>query len=306
MPDPERKTISATEVPALFNASPYITKWMLYHKFASGMNIDSEPNERMNWGTKMQPLILAQVAEDKKLEVIPNIDDTYIRRGLIGCTRDATIICPDRGPGALEIKCVFDYRVWATNWQGGNHVPRHNEIQLQTQMYVGDCPPGWDRPRTFEWGMIAVWVCAELHYFERVPINSLWSDMVIEADCFFADVGKKNEPDAFGVSVEAPFITAMYPLVAGKELDLSNDPAHVKTSQDVSMYQTQKDMAAGNKRVTEELRIKLLALARDAQLVRLPCGVNYRVQKSGSGKTIVPFIPEVLSPPPQGEVNLGF
>src|SRR6202030_4173403 len=124
----------------------------------------------MSWGTKLQPLIIEQVAQERGLEVIPN-DDTYVRRGLLGCTRDATIIAPGIGPGALEIKCVFDYRVWMQKWNGGKSVPREVEIQLQQQMYVGAATENvrthmGDPLSSYKWGLIAVWVCADLYYFE--------------------------------------------------------------------------------------------------------------------------------------------
>src|SRR6202030_2608549 len=174
MPDPERKTLSATESPALFGASPYVTRWMLYQKFANGENIEKPADERMNWGKLMQPIIIEQVARERGLEVIPN-NDTYVRRGLLGCTRDATIIAPGIGPGALKIKCVFDYRVWMTKWNGGKTVPREVEIQLQQQMFVGDgdsnlTPEVIEKATPYNWGLIAVWVCADLYYFERQPI----------------------------------------------------------------------------------------------------------------------------------------
>jgi hypothetical protein len=302
MPDPEKKTISATEAPALFNASRYVTRWMLYHKFAKGMDIDDhEPNNRMRWGMKMQSLIAEQVSVDKDMQVIPNDDNTYVRRGLLGCTRDAVIICPERGPGALEIKCVFDYATWMDKWQGGQTVPRDYEIQLQTQMYVGD---GEDpifgqtnlRINPYSWGLLAVWVCADLFYFERRPV--LFDRLAQEAEYFFDDVAQLREPDASGAPVEAPYITAMFPTKEGMELDLSADSDHVKTSEDVGMYKDYKQLAASHGTLAESLRIKLLALAKDAEIVHLPCGVNYRVKKSGKGKTIVPFVPDVPSAPP--------
>lgn len=104
----------------------------------------------MDWGTRLQPLIIEQAARDLKLDVFPC--DTYVRNGNLGCTRDAEIICPDRGPGALEVKAVFDYKTWMREWDGGNSVPRHIEIQHQTQMLVGDGKV------PFSWGVIAAWV----------------------------------------------------------------------------------------------------------------------------------------------------
>ncbi len=312
MPDPLRTTISATEAPALFNASPYVTRWMLHHKFASGLVIDgAAPNSRMDWGKKMQPLILAQVAAEKGMEVIPNADDTYVRRGLLGCTRDAVIHCPERGPGALETKCVFDYATWMDKWQGGASVPRHYEIQLQTQMYVGEGELGSitkdgddyvlredGRIRSYHWGLLAVWVCAELHYFERREAAGLWRRLEDEAARFFADVYDGREPDAYGATVEAPYVTTMYPTREGQVLDLSADPEHITTSELVSALKDYRDIAASHSKLAEESRVKLLALARDAEQVLLPCGVNYRIRKSGKGKTIVPYVPEQPTAPP--------
>jgi hypothetical protein len=39
MPDRERLTVSATEASALFDASPYVTRWMLYRRFALGEEV---------------------------------------------------------------------------------------------------------------------------------------------------------------------------------------------------------------------------------------------------------------------------
>ena len=48
MPDQTLKTISASEAAALFNASPYVTRWMLYQRFAKlcaagGSEVDWRP-----------------------------------------------------------------------------------------------------------------------------------------------------------------------------------------------------------------------------------------------------------------------
>jgi len=309
MPDPNRLTLSATESPALFGASRYLTRFMLYHKFANGENIDKPADERMNWGKLMQPIIIEQVAKERGLEVIPN-PDLYVRRGLLGCTRDATIIAPGIGPGALEIKCVFDYRVWMQKWNGGKTVPRDVEIQLQQQMYCGcgenaeggiEIAPGVREGRgAYKWGLIAVWVCADLYYFERQPIHELWTDLERRAISFFSDVKYKREPDPFGAAVELPLLTKLFPTEPEKVLDLSADPDHVKTSEKVSMYVHYKSEKTGAAANEEKHRVELLALAKDAERVLLPCGVSYRVKKSGRGKTIDPYIPETPTPAPVG------
>jgi hypothetical protein len=302
MPDPDRKTLSATESPALFGASPYLTRWMLYQKFANGENIDKPATERMDWGNKMQPIIIDQVSKERGLEVIPN-PDAYVRRGLLGCTRDATIIAPGIGPGALEIKCVFDYRVWMTKWNGGKTVPREVELQLQQQMYVGegDDKRGYEFNSSYDWGLIAVWVCADMYYFERKPVPELWTDLERKAIAFFSDVRSKREPDPFGAAVELPLLNKLYPMQPGNVLDLSEDHDHIKTSEKVSLYDHLKSEKSGLEANVEKYRVELLALAKDAEYVKLPFGVSFKVKRVGrAGRTIDAYIPETPTAAPVG------
>jgi hypothetical protein len=296
MPDPQRKTISASQAAALWNSSPYATRWMLWHQFANGVVMDQPETSRMRWGKLLEPVILAEVAKAWKFEVFPNQE--YVRRGLLGATRDASIMAPGRGPGAVEVKCVFSYDVWMQDWQGGKTPPRQHEIQLQCQMKVGD----GDGTKPYQWGLLVAWVASDMYFFERAPITALWAQLDIEAARFFASVEKREEPEAFGAEVEIPWLTSLFPTVKDQVLDLSADHEHVKTAEDLRIYGTHKNLVGGYKRVTEEFRAKFLALAKEANFVRLPCGFSYRVQKSGNGKTIVPIIPEVpLDPPPVPE-----
>jgi hypothetical protein len=296
MPDPLRKTISATQAPALFNVSPYYTRWMLYQHFANGLDLDSGADARMNWGKKMQPLIVEQAAAELALEVRPNAEDTYHRRGLLGCTRDATIICPDRGPGALEIKCVFDYATWMRDWNGGKSVPRQNEIQLQQQMLVGD-----EAGESYRWGQIAAWVAGELHYFERAPIPELWRRLEQEAAEFWIAVTSKVEPEPFGATVEVPWLTELFPTVKGNALDLSADAAAEDTAQKIADYKYAKGQESAFGRAADLLRAEILALAKDHDEVLLPFGVKVNVsttrmaaqQRAASiQKRIKVFVPE--------------
>src|SRR6516165_2379934 len=198
MPDLERKTISATESPALFNASPYVTRWMLWRRFKHNDDISAEQTNRMFWGKELQPLLLKKAAADLKLEVQPNDGDTYQRHEhyLIGCTRDAEIYDPVRGWGSLEMKCCFDYGVWAREWGSGDRIPRHYEIQLQHQMLVGD------GKQAHTWGIIAVWVCGDMVYFERKPMPEFMRELGTAVGEFWISIEKNQEPDPFGSPVE--------------------------------------------------------------------------------------------------------
>jgi hypothetical protein len=292
MPDPARETISATEAAGLWNVSPYVTRWMLWQRFAKGVDLNSEANSRMSWGTKMQPLIIQQAAEDLKFEVIPNANDTYHRRGLLGCTRDATIICPDRGPGALETKCVFDYRTWMTDWDGGNAPPRQHEIQLQNQMLVGD------ESGSYKWGVIAAWVAGDVYYFERQPIPEFWKKLKSEAAAFFESVKEGREPDPFGVPIEVEWLTLLFPTERGKVIDLSGDESANQHAEAARAYVIAKEGENAGKRIAEPLRAKLLALAKDAETVWLPGAIKVSIGGNEKSKRLKVYIPEASQPSP--------
>lgn len=270
MPDPTRQTISATQMPVLFNASPWQTRWMMYHEFAGTVGERAPANSLMKWGLRMQPLVLQQAAEDLRLEIIPNDRDHYHRRGLFGCTRDATVICPDRGPGALEIKCCFNLQTWMQEWGGGEKVPRHYEIQLQDQIYVGD------EEQPYEWGMIGVWFAAEMRYFERKPLPELWRAAEFEAEHFLADVRAGHEPDPFGEPVELPVLAKMFPVQEHKIVDLSTGEDAEKLAQmvaDFEAFGAARKVAAKSE---EALKAKVKAVIRDAEEARFAHGITIR------------------------------
>lgn len=292
MPDPARTTISATESAGLFGVSPYVTRWMLWQKFAKGVDIDPPADARMTWGNKLQPLIIEQAAEDLALEVQPNAENTYLRRGLLGCTRDATIICPSRGPGALETKCVFDYRTWMADWNGGRSAPRHYEIQLQQQMFVGE-PEG----ASYDWGVICAWVAGEQHYLEREPIREVWDRLQEEADRFFEDVKAGREPDPFGDPMEIEWLVKLLPTERGKVIDLSADPGAEEHAERARQYVHAKEQENGGKRTAEPLRARLLALAKDAEEVLLPAGIKVRIGGNEKSKRLNVYVPADVAAP---------
>lgn len=278
MPDPNRQTVSATEAPALLDASPYTTRWMLYRRFKHGADIDKPADNRMDWGKRMEPLILAAAAEELRLEVIPNRDganeQVYERRGPLGCTRDATIICPDRGPGAIEAKTVFDYGVWMRDWNAGKTPPKHIEIQLQVQMFVGD----GEKP--FQWGTIPVWLAGELYHFERKPIPKLWAMLEEQATAFLADVAAGREPDPFGAPVEVLALTEMFPTQVGSVLALE-DPTteNIAIAEKVRLLKWHGGERLGHEKAEKAIKAELLALAKEHETIALPYGIKVTIKQ---------------------------
>lgn len=287
MPDPTKQTISATQSSALLNVNPYFTKWMLYHHFANGMDLGCEENDRIREGRRMQPLLLERAAAEFRLVVEPNEGNAYVRNGLLGATRDAQIICPDRGPGALETKCVFDYQVWMAEWEGGKRVPPHVEIQLQQQMLVGD------GKESFAWGVICVWVAAAQFYFERKPVGNLWQRLLVEAGAFFRDVEAKREPDPFGLSVEMRWLEELYPTIPHKTLDLRDDEDAEVMTRKAATYLRAKGESRMREKLTEALRAEFKALAKDNETVLLPGNAVIRWGARNRLKVTVPGAEEI-------------
>lgn len=283
MPDPKRLTISATEVAALFGESPWLTRWMLYHKFASGKPIDPQEDEHMEWGKRMQPLIIAKAAEELNLAVEPNESETYVRRGLLGCTRDAVIVDPSRGPGALETKCVFNWKVWQEKWGGGSVVPREYEIQLQVQMFVGDGNSPYD------WGVIAAWCGAHTYYFERAPQLKLWEVLEPEAALFLREVAEQREPDPFGLPIELPLLAEIYPTAKGRTIDYREATGADAYVHKIRIGNKAKETATINTSVYESIRAEFIALMKDADRLLLPSGANVRL---GKGRRISMWAPQ--------------
>ena len=298
MPDLARKTISATEMSGLFGISPYVTKWMLWQRFANGMMIESAADNRMSCGSKLEPLLIAQAAQDLKLEVKPNRDangwQEYVTRNLLGCSRDATIIAPDLGPGALETKCVFDYATWMREWDGGKRPPPHYEIQLQVQMYVGD------GVNSFEWGTLAVFVCGDMKYFNRHPIRDLWKVFEEEAEHFFMTVREKLEPPAFGKEVEWPLLRSLYPPTPKLILDYQNERDAFELAEDARMFNYYAEQESGNAKAKEKVKYRLLAAMKGAEELLLPNGIIARQRKHGSGVRVTVYVPSDL---PEGDIS---
>ena len=270
MPDPDRRSVSASEAAALFGLSPYTTRYMLYRKLAHGVVLDKPEDGRMSWGKKVEPLIVAQAALDMNLEVFPNQPPRYVRAGLLGCTRDADIYDPAVGPGALECKSVWDYSVWMTRWNGGERLPADIMIQVQTQMLVGD----GESP--FGWGLVAALVCGESKYWRVAPDPQLWKRLTEGAAQLFADIEEGNEPRADGLAIEEPWIKEQWPEIIRPEQDLQGDPEAAAYAEVARMYAHADAASKRFAKAAKDYKAKLLGLAADCEVTRLPAVTLYQ------------------------------
>jgi len=308
MPDPTRTTISATEMSGLLGVSPYVTKWMLFQRFAKGIEAPRPDHNRLDWGTKMEPLLLDQTAADLRLEVTTNRQadgsQIYLRRGLLGCSRDADIYDPQRGPGALETKCCFDYKILMQEWDGGKTPPRMHEIQLQQQMFVGD----GEKP--FEWGTIALWCGGDMTYFHRKPMPDLWELFQKEAIQFFEDVNAGTEPEPFGSPIEVPLLKQLFDKSSGEVInavDVMGEVEATKLAQQIVDADYQRTVRLAAEKVEDTTKARLLGLMKDAAELELPQGIRVKIIRSArAGYQVKPSVTVTVKTHIPQQIDGGF
>lgn len=271
MPDIARKSISASQTPALFDESPYTTRFMLYH-WLRGRDVEQEEDNRMRAGSLMQPMLLDMARHD--LNLVVESDQVFVRDGTLGSTKDAKIYDPQRGPGALETKACFDYKTWMTRWAGGSSPPRDIEIQLQTQMLVGD---GDGTPYT--WGVIGVWLAGDMRYYERPPHEELWAELRSRSAALIQDAEAGKEPDPFGAPIEIPLLNKLYPVLQRKTLDLSEEERGKEFAEKAMMYRAAAERRLAEEKTEKELKADLVALMADYDLLRLPNNISVELKR---------------------------
>lgn len=128
--------VGASEVSALFECCPYLTKFELWHRRQGNISEpDFADDERMEWGLRLEPAIIAAAADryGYRLEETPR--RLTNGRGLGG--HPDQLASDERGPGIVEIKTA-DFLV-RRSW--GDEPPTH--YLLQAMAYAGLAGRAW-------------------------------------------------------------------------------------------------------------------------------------------------------------------
>lgn len=310
MPDKTMQTVSASQVPGLFNKSQYFTRFMLYQHFTGGFELQGPDHNRADWGLRLQQTILDYVAAELHLEIIGNTGDLYMRHpdGIIGCTPDGYCWSPEKGLGFIEVKNV-DWLIHAQTWTSAR-APEAIELQHQTQLMVplvdqisGEAPEVVDfiisHGRTApKWGVIACLVGGnDVKLYHREPREKIQKRIRTEARKFLKEVADKAPPPVAGLEIEMPALTALYPtadedFILG-ETDFEDDPeGWIEIVDIVRQYAYWRDTRyAGDK---EEKRFKLLLLEKMglAGVLRIP-GYRIGITKSPTKANVAKLPPEI-------------
>lgn len=268
MPDVTNKTVSASQMPAILNLSPYATRFMMHHQFLGTHSSEPDEDERMTAGKRLEPVILSWAADELRADILPHDQSVYLRcpTAPVGCTPDGYMLDPQRGLGFVEAKNVDFFR-WKDTWDKVA-APDHIEIQHQVQLMTPHPEHGMPK-----WGVIACLVGGnDLLLYERMPLPEVHSQMADEATRFLADVDARKEPEVFGRAIEIPALTAIYPK-AIKEKVLTEENFDLKESVRIARlieaYEFSKDRESFSKKESENLKAQLMAIAGDAGAVML-------------------------------------
>lgn len=129
--------IGASEVAALFDASPYLTRFELWHRKNGTIAVpEFAGNERMEAGVRLEPVIIEWACDKWGYTAAPTPKRLDNGKGL-GGHPDQAVICPERGPGLLEVKTAD----WLVAKQWGEEPPLH--YQLQAMTYMGLAGAAW-------------------------------------------------------------------------------------------------------------------------------------------------------------------
>lgn len=200
------KYVGGSEVAALFDASPWLTKFSLWHRKAGKVQFEDEGDSRMDWGRRLEPVIAQAVADELNLDhwharaywALPDIG--------LGCTLDFSFEDPELGPAIIETKNV-DWLVFKSEF-GESRPPMKYQFQVQAQLAVTG------RKRA----VLAAFVGGNaLHLYDIRPDAEVIEEIKARTAAFWKSIADNNPPPPTGTEEELSIFARLYP-------DLKNEP----------------------------------------------------------------------------------
>lgn len=265
--------ITSTEIAALWNLSPYVTHFELWHRKHSGASERFEPNARIVWGTRLQDAIAAGIAEDRGWHV-RRIDE-YMRdpEERIGSSFDFEVVSSEHGRGLMEIKNV-DWLIFRDEWTEGAdglEAPQHIEMQVQHQMEVADLP----------WCALVVLVGGnDAHVVIRLRDREIGRAIRSKAREFWRSIAENRQPVP-EYSLDAEFLCSLY----GRADDGVVMEADTETAELLAEYERLGKAEAQRK----EIKARVLERIGRASKVITPAGsLSVGMVKASPGTLITP------------------
>lgn len=210
--------VGASEVAALFDESPYLTRFELWHRKAGNIGVpefnamadDGTPeNERIWWGVRLEEAILQGACERFGYTEVERHPVLSNGRGL-GAHPDALAWCPVRkSRGYVEIKTAD----WLVRKGWGDEPPLHYLLQSQTGQGLAGAA----------WGDVLVLVGGNsLERFQYEFRPKLYAEIERRVEAFWQTV-RDNQPPAADYTRDLGAIKELYGDQGEETLDLVGD-----------------------------------------------------------------------------------
>lgn len=222
-----KQDVTSTELAALLGMSEYKTRLKLWMIKAGKMEDDFEESPPSIWGNRLQNAVGQGIAEDNGWECF-DLTGYYLRdeESRIGASMDMRVICPQRGPGLLEVKTT-GYFQEENGWEK-TRAPIDYEFQLQGQINIAI-----QEGQEIGWGCIgALDGRKSTRQYHRVPDAPLWALIKEEVAKFWHSI-KIDEPPAPDYAADGELIRMMQGSVnVGQNISLTgSNRAHTLLEQ---------------------------------------------------------------------------
>lgn len=237
--------VGASEVPALFNASPWLTEFELWHRKKgtiatpafNHVGDDGTPDdERIYWGVRLEAAIIEAAKERYGYIDRPPADPPLTNGKGLGGHPDRRVICPERGPGVIEVKQAD----WLVRKSWGDEPPLHYLLQSQTYQGLDGVA----------WGDVLVLVGGNrLERFQYDFRPKLFAEIEKRVEAFWQSVHENRPPKPdYGRDLDA--IKELNADQSDETIDLSRDnraaiaaAEYLVASEEAKAAQARKDAA---------------------------------------------------------------
>lgn len=278
------KVVGASEVAALFDASPYVSRFALWQVKAGRVPAPEVTHERAAWGLRLEDAIAHAAAEREGWSIMRGVHRVHPRVPGMGATLDFIVTESPDGPGALEVKNV-DWLQHKRGWVD-EEPPPHILLQLQAQLAVTG----------FQWGCVAALVGGnDLRLYRYDARPKLIAEIERRVAAFWQSIRENRPPPVDGSDSTADALRALYPETRDVMLDLreSNRAPEVCAA---LLDVTERRRAAQEEEAA--LKAELLAMLGDARAAMV-FGYSVRV-------AVTPATPDrVITPEMVGQVIKG-
>jgi predicted phage-related endonuclease len=210
--------VGASEATALFGENPWLTEFELFHRkrgtiatpeFNAVADDGTPDNERIYWGVRLEAAIIEAAKERYGYTDRQPADPPLSNGKGLGGHPDRRVICPDRGPGIIEVKVVD----WLIRKGWGDEPPTNYLLQNNTYQGLDGVT----------WGDILVLVGGnKLERFQYDFRPKLYAETEKRVERFWADV-HANRPPKPDYSRDGDTIAELYTPGTDAVVDLRGD-----------------------------------------------------------------------------------